>query len=348
MLHALNHIASSAKTKATLQAVKHFLDYAATNPNAKIKYRASNMILQGDSDAAYLVAPEARSRAGGFHFTGNEDGQLTNGPITVLAKIIKHVMKSAAEAEVIALYMNAEELVPLRHCLEEMGHPQPPTPLKTDNSTANGIVNRTMKQKRSKSFDMRYQWMRNRVDQGQFKVYWQPGSQNKGDFSTKHHTGTHHRIFRKIQLYEGDESPTSEQGCIELLKLKKIQTEKSTTNKYKYTLRDCNTQEVINNHGTTRALRVQTRNTSTPQNTSTPSILNKQPRSKSALNNTGQRVTWGTDIPQNNTKTKFLQLMSTRKTHPRKLQRWLSAVNSAADRILTINRNTHKSSRTLF
>ena len=222
------------------------------------------MILQGDSDAAYLVAPEARSRAGGFHYTGNEDGQLTNGPITLLAKIIKHVMKSAAEAEVIALFMNAEELVPLRHCLEELGHPHPPTPLKTDNSTANGIINRTMKQKRSKSFDMRYQWMRNRVDQGQFKVYWQPGSQNKGDFSTKHHTGTHHRIFRKIQLYEGDESPTSEKGCIELLKLKKIQTEKSSTNKPR-TLHECNTQEVIN----TRTLRVRTK-TNTQ---STPSIL---------------------------------------------------------------------------
>ena len=144
MLHALNHIASSAKTKYTLlQALKHFLDYAATNPDAKIMYRASDMILQGDSDAAYLVVPEARSRAGGFHYTGNGDGQLTNGPITVLAKIIKHVMKSAAEAEVIALFMNAEELVPLRHCLEEMGHPQPPTPLKTDNSTANGIINRS-------------------------------------------------------------------------------------------------------------------------------------------------------------------------------------------------------------
>ena len=138
---------------------------------------------------------------------------------------------------------------------------------------------------------------------------------------------------------------------IELLKLKKIQTEKSTTNNYKNTLRDCNTQGVINNHGTTttRALHVQTRNTSTPQNTSTLSILNMKPRSESALSNTGRRVTWGTDIPNNNTKTKFYRLMRQRHKEPERLQKWLTAVTTATKRISAINRRlTHKSSRTLF
>jgi len=132
---------------------------------------------------------------------------------------------------------------------------------------------------------------------------------------------------------------------IELLKLKKMQTEKSTTNKYKNTLRDCNTQEVINNHGTTttRALRVTTkprkpRNTSTSRNTSTPS-------------NTGYRVTWGANIPNNNTKTKFYRLMSQRHKEPEKRQSWLTAVTVATKRISAINHRltlTHKSSRTLF
>jgi hypothetical protein len=36
-------------------------------------------------------------------------------------------------------------------CLEELGHLQPTTPLKTDNTTANGIANDTVKQKRSKA-----------------------------------------------------------------------------------------------------------------------------------------------------------------------------------------------------
>ena len=58
------------------------------------------MILQADSDAAYLVAPEARSRAGGYHFLGSNYHTLFNGPIHVLAKLIKNVMSSEMEAEI--------------------------------------------------------------------------------------------------------------------------------------------------------------------------------------------------------------------------------------------------------
>ena len=79
-----------------------------------------------------------------------------NGSIAVMAKIIKNVMASAAEAEVGALYMNAQLALPMRITLEELGHPQPPTPIKTDNTAANGIINGTVKQQRSKAIDMRF------------------------------------------------------------------------------------------------------------------------------------------------------------------------------------------------
>ena len=69
------------------------------------------MILQVDSDAAYLVRPEAPSQAGGYHYLGNQAKTQFNGPILVLAKTSKSVMASAAEAEVGALYMNAQEVV---------------------------------------------------------------------------------------------------------------------------------------------------------------------------------------------------------------------------------------------
>jgi len=42
----------------------------------------------------------------------------------------------------------------MRHTLIEMGHPQPPTPLQTDNTTAVGIANDTIKQQYSKALDM--------------------------------------------------------------------------------------------------------------------------------------------------------------------------------------------------
>ena len=43
-------------------------------------------------------------------------------------------MSSAAEAELGALYINGRKTIEERNILEEMGHPQPPTPIQTDNS----------------------------------------------------------------------------------------------------------------------------------------------------------------------------------------------------------------------
>ena len=68
MMHALNTLATqvTSGTQRTNQAIQHFLNYCASNPKATKLYKASDMILKAHSDAAYLVEPEARSRAGGF------------------------------------------------------------------------------------------------------------------------------------------------------------------------------------------------------------------------------------------------------------------------------------------
>ena len=113
------------------------------------------------------------------------DGLLFNGAICILAKVIKAVIQSAAEAESGALYMNAKEAVPMRTTLEELGHPQPATPMQTDNSTAGEIMNRRVKQKSSKSMDMRFYWLQDRVKQRQFRVFWAPGKINLADYQSK-------------------------------------------------------------------------------------------------------------------------------------------------------------------
>ena len=59
--HMMNHIRlqKSKGTKKLMQAITHFLEYAASNPNAKIIYRKSDMLYKIDLDAAYLVCPDA-------------------------------------------------------------------------------------------------------------------------------------------------------------------------------------------------------------------------------------------------------------------------------------------------
>ena len=221
MMHAINElcIAATEGTVATAKALTHFLNYCATNPEAEIIYRASDMILTIDSDAAYLVAKKARSRAAGYFYLGNKDGKLFNGPMFVLSKIIKAVMSSAAESECGALCVNAHEAVPMRQTLIELGHPQPPTgtPIRTDNSTADGIMNRTVKANRSKSMDMRFWWLVDRVEQGQFRFFWAPGNVNLADYFSKKHPASHHKKVRPIYLHIKGQSPTLVQGCDKIL-----------------------------------------------------------------------------------------------------------------------------------
>ena len=112
--------------------------------------------------------------------------------------------------------MNAREILPLRMTCEELGHPQPATPIRTDNNTADGIINGTFQQNRSKAIDMRFYWLIDRAKQGQFSIYWARGETNLANYFTKHHSGSHHRRVRPIYTTT-KHSPSSLQGCIELL-----------------------------------------------------------------------------------------------------------------------------------
>ena len=91
MAHMMNHIGSqkSKGKQKLMQAVTHFKNYAASNPNAKILYCKSDMLYKIDSDAAYLVCLDTRSRAGGYHYFGNANNNLFNGPIYILATLSK-------------------------------------------------------------------------------------------------------------------------------------------------------------------------------------------------------------------------------------------------------------------
>ena len=107
-----------------------------------ISRHKSDMILAAHSDASYLSEPQVRSRAGAHFFLSNAaDIPANNGAILNIAHIIKHVMASATQAELAALYINAREAVYIRIILEELGHKQPATPLQTDNAMADAVCN---------------------------------------------------------------------------------------------------------------------------------------------------------------------------------------------------------------
>jgi hypothetical protein len=87
-----------------------------------------------------------------------------------------------------------------------MGHPQPATPMQTENTTAHGIIRGMCKQQRSKAIYMRLYWVRDRAKQGQLDIGWGLSAQNLGNYFTKHHTPSHHRGIRSMYLHS-DNSP---------------------------------------------------------------------------------------------------------------------------------------------
>ena len=135
------------------------------------------MILHIDSDASYVSEPRTRSRTGRHYYLCSlptnpkkspNISPPANVPIHTECRILKHVVASAAGAEVVGLFHNGQTAVPLRITLHEIGFTQPPTPIKTDNSAAKGIVTATVRQKRSKAMDMQFYWIKERVKQKDF------------------------------------------------------------------------------------------------------------------------------------------------------------------------------------
>ena len=113
------------------------------------------MILAAHSDASYLSKPNTRSRSGAHIFVSKNDPiPRPNGPVISIAWVIKSVMASAAEAELASLFITAQEMVPLRNTLTEIGWPQPKLPIQVDNSRTTGYVNNTIVARRIKFFDM--------------------------------------------------------------------------------------------------------------------------------------------------------------------------------------------------
>ena len=119
---------------------QQLLNYANTYRNVYIQYHASNMVLHSCSDVAYLVAPKARSCIAPYNYLSNHPSKTRkptlNWPILIECKILRNVVSSAVEAETKGLCHAAQSSMTIRTFLLNLGHPQPSTLLKTDDSTA--------------------------------------------------------------------------------------------------------------------------------------------------------------------------------------------------------------------
>ena len=132
----------------------------ATHLDAITRFYAYNVILNVHSDASYITAPKAQSRAGRYFFLCRFQWKykpiFINGQIHVTCSILRSVAALAAEAELGALFINAKETKILQLNLKELGHKQPPMPIYINNNTTTGIVNNTINWQKSCTMEMRY------------------------------------------------------------------------------------------------------------------------------------------------------------------------------------------------
>ena len=175
----------SAPTANTMKAAYRLLGYAKLHPNHCLVFKPSDMILRIHSDASYLNRSKSGSTAGGYHYLGTTDPDFFNGPVFCHCTRIPVVCQAVSEAEYAGVFCNGQVGVDERKICQSLGHPQPPTDICCDNECAVGFSEQTMRAKKSKSIDMRFDWIQDRVRQKQFQVVYIKGCLNRADFFTK-------------------------------------------------------------------------------------------------------------------------------------------------------------------
>jgi hypothetical protein len=103
--------------------------------------------------------------------------------------MMKHLLSSAAEDEVGSIFINAKEVVPFR--VPTASHSYSDRQFDRIWDSEQQSQSETVQ---SNGHDICY-WIKDRIEQGQYRVYWEPGSYNLADYFTKHHSSAHHKIM---------------------------------------------------------------------------------------------------------------------------------------------------------
>ena len=103
--------------------------------------------------------------------------------------------------------------------------PNHPPQTVTDRATGDEFFNNSILQRRPRAIDMIFYWVRDKVIQGQFLLYWMDGEHNLADYFTEHHPASHHWSQRStyivptsgVSKYAYYMSTIDMWGCVESL-----------------------------------------------------------------------------------------------------------------------------------
>jgi hypothetical protein len=176
---------SSNPAEIHWKAVQHILRYIRGTTNFALRFGPSTShpedpaLLRAYTDSDWAGADGARSTSGYTVFIGNSLVSWSSKRQTVVAK-------STTEAEYIAANHTGSELAWFRNLITELGHPPvSPTPILCDNASAITISNNPEHHTRVRHLSIAYWWLREMVDQKQFKLEKIPTADNTADILTK-------------------------------------------------------------------------------------------------------------------------------------------------------------------
>ena len=119
-----------------------------TNLDTYRRYLSSNMILMIDSDTAYLVLSESKSRIASYYYLSNHSNKTShpyiNSIILVECKVLKYIVSSSTEVETTGMFHNAQTTIPIQYILEKLNYFQPATSIITNNSIVTGFVHKNI------------------------------------------------------------------------------------------------------------------------------------------------------------------------------------------------------------
>ena len=165
-----------------LHLARRVLQYISQSKHQTLQFHGSNDLnFHVYVDSSYASHDDRKSHYG-FSFHSN----TSSGACITISKKAKLLALSSTEAEYLALFEASKSIMWLRQFLEELGYPPTsPTLVHEDNKSTITIISNGNDKGRTKHMDIRYQYVRELVQQKHLSITYCPSSQMTADILTK-------------------------------------------------------------------------------------------------------------------------------------------------------------------
>ena len=192
-------------------AVTKMAQFAA-NPSEdhldRLKYICRYLV--GSQD--YCITYNGASNKGLIHFTDSDwaadvikrrsvtgyFGKIADGTISWVSHAQKTVALSSTEAEYMALSDCSRQVMWIKSLFSELGFMLEPLPICGDNQGSIFIASNPIQERRTKHIDIRYHFIRQKVEEGEVELFFVPGNTNPADLLTKNLGHVKFLLFRPL------------------------------------------------------------------------------------------------------------------------------------------------------